>query len=139
MAASLALIALGATASLARADDTQIRISEVYNDTTAAHGDFVELQLLADGQQIPTNSAIRICTPTGSTCANYLFPANSLPASVSQRTILVGWDDNPNADFGIPASFNFPFAGGSACYETSVGPNVPRDCVAWGTYTAGAV
>lgn len=139
MAAVLALIALGATASLARADDTQIRISEVYNDTTAAHGDFVELQLLADAQQIPTNSAIRICTATGAACANYLFPANSLPASVSQRTILVGWNDNPNADFGIPASFNFPFAGGSACYETSVAPNVPRDCVAWGNYTAGAV
>jgi hypothetical protein len=141
LAAVLALVALGATASLARADDSQIRISEVYSDGSASHGDFVELQLLADGQEIPANAAIRICTATGSTCVNYLFPASSLPASVSQRTVLVGWFDNANADFGIPANFNFPIAGGSACYMQSVAPspNVPIDCVAWGTYTAGAV
>ena len=141
--AALTLLALGAIVPLARADDSQIRISEVYSDGSAAHGDFVELQMLADAQEIPgtgTNAgaAIRICNATGAACVNYLFPSNTLPASLSQRTVLVGWDDNAAADFGIPAGFNFPIVGGSACYERSAVPSVPVDCVAWGSYTAGA-
>jgi hypothetical protein len=147
LVAGLALIALCAIAPIARADDSQIRISEVYSDGSIAHGDFVELQMLADGQQIPQDSAIRVCSPTGAVCVNYLFPENSLPAAVSQRTVLFGWDDNPATDFGIPSNTSPPNlnnlparVGGSACYMHSVAPapNIPVDCVAWGTYTAGA-
>jgi hypothetical protein len=140
LVAGLALIALCAVASPACADDSQFRISEVYSDASpTGHGDFIELQMLASGQQFPSGSAIRLCTATGGACVNYMFPDATLPQPVTQQTVLVGWDDNPQTDFGIPMAFNIPPLGGSACYEHSVSPLTPLDCVAWGTYTAGAV
>ncbi|MGA8219828.1 MAG: hypothetical protein WB771_14790 [Solirubrobacterales bacterium] len=131
----MAIVALAGFSSIALADDSQIRISEVYLDGSASHGDFVELQMLADGQTIPANAAIRMCNATASGCINFLFPASSLAASTSQRTILFGCGDNPNTDFGIPAATSppnlnsFPLAGGHACYMESVAPNIPIDCV----------
>jgi hypothetical protein len=139
MVVGLALIALGATASLARADDSQIRISEVYSDASANKTDFVELQLLADGQSIPAGAAVRLCNATASACVNFSFSSQiDLPASLSQRTILLGWDTNPNADLQVGASLNPPPLGGSVCYYQSLSPAIPIDCVAWGTST-GAV
>jgi hypothetical protein len=147
LAAGLALVALGATASLARADDSQIRISEVYFDGSVAHGDFIELQLLADGQSIPgtgnaTGASIRLCNGNHSNCVFFDFPPNApLPASNAQRTVLFGWDDNPNTDFGelaadAPPNLNsFPLAGGDACYFRSAAPSIPIDCMSWGNST----
>jgi type II secretory pathway pseudopilin PulG len=148
----LALIALLALSPLARADDSQIRISEVYSDGTAAHRDFIELQLLADGQSIPGTgnpggASIQVCNAMHTVCtAHFLFPADSsLPAALSQRTVTFGWEDNPSytPDFTIPANtpapnLNFPIAGGDACYYTATNPNLPRDCVAWGASTGNA-
>jgi hypothetical protein len=144
MVAALALVALGATASLARADDSQIRISEVYLDGTAAHSDFIELQLLADGQAIPGTgmaggAAIRLCTFNHATCVFFDFPADSsLAASNNQRTVLFGWSDNPNTDFSTGVGLNvFQTSGGDACYFSSAAPNpnILRDCVSWGNST----
>ena len=135
---SLTLIALGACASIARADDSQIRISEVYSDASASHGDYIELQMMADGQTIPAGSAIRLCNATTSACVTFNFPPNAtLPASISQRTVLLGWNDNPNADFAVGASLNPPPTGGGACFYQSVAPSpeVPIDCVSWGNFT----
>src|SRR2546430_13315989 len=85
--AALALVALGACASVARADDSQIRIKQVYTDGTAAHGDYIELQMMADGQTIPAGSAIRMCNATCSGEVDFLFPPNAtLPASTRHRT-----------------------------------------------------
>jgi hypothetical protein len=144
LVAGLALVALAAIAPIARADDSQIRISEVYSDASAAHGDFVELQLMADGQAIPATgapggAAIQVCNALHTSCTPFFdFPPHTLPAAVSQRSVLIGWNDNPNVDFGIPAGFNIPAVGGDVCYYSSTGPNVPRDCVAWGTSTGDA-
>ncbi len=144
LAGALAVVAVVGFSSTALADDSQIRISEVYLDGSASHGDFVELQMLADGQTIPANAAIRMCNANASLCINFLFPPNSLAASTSQRTILFGWDDNSNTDFGIPAATsppnlnNFPLTGGHACYMESVAPNIPIDCVSWGNSTGTA-
>jgi hypothetical protein len=135
---SLTLIALGAGASIARADDSQIRISEVYSDASSAHGDYIELQMMADGQTIPAGSAIRLCNATTSACVTFDFPPNStLPASISQRTVLLGWTDNPSADFAVGANLNPPATGGGACFYQSVSPSpeVPIDCVSWGNFT----
>jgi hypothetical protein len=146
LAAGLALVALGATASLARADDSQIRISEVYSDGTTAHNDFIELQLLADGQTPPPGASIRICNAIHSVCEYDDFPADSaLAAANSQRTFIFAWADGPypNPDFTLPAStappnLNFPIGGGDACYLHSFSPDIPLDCVAWGNSTLQA-
>ena len=134
----LALLIVGACASAARADDSQIRISEVYSDASAAHGDYIELQMMADGQTIPAGSAIRLCNATCSASVDFLFPPNAtLPASLSQRTFYLGWSDNPNADFQVGASLNPPPTGGGACFYQSVAPSpeIPIDCVSWGNFT----
>jgi hypothetical protein len=136
--AALCLLALGAGASVARADDSQIRVSEVYSDASAGHGDYIELQMMADGQTIPAGSAVRLYNANASASVTFAFPPNvTLPASISQRTLLLGWDDNPNADFSVNANLNPPPAGGAACYYRSVAPSpeIPIDCVSWGAFT----
>src|SRR2546423_14889379 len=95
VATLLGLVALGTFASVARADDSQIRISEVYSDANTGptgHADYIELQMMADGQTIPAGSAIRLCNATCSASIDFTFPPNSLPASLGQRTVLLGWD-----------------------------------------------
>ena len=136
MVTALTLVALGATASLARADDSQIRISEVYSDASANKNDFIELQLLADGQTIPAGAAVRLCNATMSACVDFSFASQiDLPASVSQRTVLLGWNTNPNADLAVGASLNPPPVGGAVCYYHSLSPAIPVDCVSWGTFS----
>jgi hypothetical protein len=139
---ALALLSLGPFAAIARADDSQIRISEVYSDANASlHSDYIELQMMADGQTIPAGSAIRLYNANASASVTFNFPPSvTLPASLSQRTLLLGWDDNPNADFSVNAGLNPPPAGGAACYYRSVSPSpeIPVDCVSWGAFT-GAV
>ena len=136
VAALAALFTLGP--AVARADDSQIRISEVYSDASAAHGDYIELQMMADGQTVPAGSAIRLCNSTCSASVDFLFPPNAtLPASISQRTFFLGWSDDPNADFQVGANLNPPAAGGGACFYQSVSPSpeIPIDCVSWGNFT----
>jgi hypothetical protein len=136
LAAALALVAFGAMAPLARADDSQIKISEVYSDASVAKGDFIELQLMAADQQIAAGRVIRLYNATGSATISFIFPASTLPASESQRTVLIGWDTNPNADFQISAGFNPPAPGGAACFlQANAFPGVPIDCVTWGTFS----
>src|SRR4051794_5460148 len=134
-AIAISLVACAAFAAVARADDSQIRISEIYSDGSASHGDFIELQMMADGQTIPAGSAIHLCNATCSASIDFTFPPNSVPASLSQRTVLLGWDDNPNADFGVPSGLNPPPAGGGACFYQTLAPAIPIDCVSWGNFS----
>jgi hypothetical protein len=138
LSAALALVAFAAMAPLARADDSQIKISEVYSDGTAAKGDFIELQLMAGGQQIAAGRDLRIYNSNASAFQDSgAFPASNLPASESQRTVLIGRDTNTNADFTTPNNlFNPPTIGGAACFMQSTAiPGVPLDCVTWGNFT----
>lgn len=57
LAGALGVVAVVGFSSTALADDSQIRISKVYSDGSASHGDFIELQMLADGQTLPSGSA----------------------------------------------------------------------------------
>jgi hypothetical protein len=135
-AAALVLIAFAAQASPASADDSQIKISEVYSDASVAKGDFIEFQLMAAGQQIAAGRTLRLYNATGSASVSFVFPSSTLPASESQRTVLVGWDTNPEADFQVSASFNPPPAGGAACFlQSNAVPGVPLDCVTWGNFS----
>lgn len=136
LAAALALAAFVVQAPLAKADDSQIKISEVYSDASVAKGDFVEFQLMAAGQQIAAGRTLRLYNATGSASISFVFPSSTLPASESQRTVLLGWDTNPNADFQVSAGFNPPAPGGAACFlQSNAVPGVPLDCVTWGNFS----
>jgi hypothetical protein len=130
----LAALACLILAPAAIADDSQIKISEVYSDgSSATHADFIELQLAAAGQAIPAAHSIVLWTGPATT-TTFVFPANSTLTD-SQRTILFGWPDNPTADFS--ASGVSPLlAGGAVCLSASSGPPVvPIDCVSWGAFS----
>jgi hypothetical protein len=134
-----ALFAL-AFASAARADDSQIKISEVYTDATAGTGDFVELQLAAPGQQITAGHTLRTYLPNGNPIVSADFPAATIQ-STNNATVLIGWGGNPTADFTVGASFNIPPVGGAVCLLASafnVLPGTPIDCVSWGTFAGNS-
>jgi hypothetical protein len=130
----LAALASLALASAAFADDSQIKVSEVYSDgNSATHADFIELQLAAAGQQIPAAHSIVLWTGP-STTTTFVFPANTTLTD-SQRTILFGWPDNPIADFSATGVSPL-LAGGAVCLSASSGPPVvPIDCVSWGAFS----
>jgi hypothetical protein len=133
LTAALALVAFAATAPVAKADDSQIRISEVYSDASAAKGDFVEFQLLADGQQFQSNHALRLYQANGAVLSTLFFPDGGVTFPESQRTVLLGWNTNPNADLVVGAGFDIPAPGGAACMLASA--TVQIDCVTWGTFS----
>jgi hypothetical protein len=132
----LAVFASLALAPAAFADDSQVKISEVYSDgnaTATGHGDYIELQLAAPGQQIPAGHSIVLWTGP-STTTTFLFPANTTLTD-NQRTILFGWPDNPTADFSA-TGLSPLLAGGAVCLSGSSGPPVvPIDCVSWGAFS----
>jgi hypothetical protein len=135
-ALALAFVASLALAPAAFAADSQIKISEVYSDgntTATGHGDYIELQLAAAGQQIPAGHSIVLWTGP-STTTTFVFPANTTLTD-NQRTILFGWPDNPTADFSA-TGLNPLLAGGAVCLSGSSGPPVvPIDCVSWGAFS----
>jgi hypothetical protein len=125
-------------APLARADDTQIKISEVYSDgmigaTPADQQDFVELQLAAPGQQIAGGDILRLYNPTGTAQINFAFPPNPTNLADSQRTILFGWNTNPAVDFAAAAKITPLPIGGAWCLLHS--DQTVIDCVSWGNFT----
>jgi hypothetical protein len=136
VAAALALTLTVVLAPAARADDSQIRISEVYSDAAATKGDFIEFQLAAAGQQLTAGHTFRLYNPNASAIISFDFPASTI-ASTNNATVLLGWDTNPNADFQVGAGLNPPAPGGAACLLASgpaVVPGTPIDCVSWGTF-----
>jgi hypothetical protein len=126
---------MAALAPVARADDSLIKVSEVYSDGSAAHGDYVELQLAADGQQVPAGHQLVGFAANGSGFA-ITFPPNS-KFTDNQRTLLIGWPENSSADFTASPFFNFQLPGGAACLASSTNPFVAIDCVSWGSFPAG--
>jgi hypothetical protein len=137
----LAVFAALILAPAALADDSQIKVSEVYSDgdaTTSGKGDFIELQLAADGQQVQLGHSIVLFNATGAT-VTFPFPVGSTNLPDSQRTVLLGWNTNPVADYQVAASLNPQLAGGAVCLSGSSGPPVvPIDCVSWGSFPASS-
>ena len=123
-------------APAAHADDSLIKVSEVYSDGSAAHGDYVELQLAADGQQVPAGHAITIFNANASTSINFVFPANNTLQD-NQRTIVLGWPENPNADFSASPFVTPQLIGGAVCLTRSTNPFSAIDCVSWGSFPSG--
>jgi uncharacterized protein len=139
LAGTLAFAGLAALAPFASADDSQIRIREVYSDLAATKSDFVELQLAAANQQLAAGSAVRLYNGNASATATFEVPPG-VPTLDNQRTILLGWDTNPEVDIAFNSNFN-PTPNGAACLlQTTADPpnETPIDCVSWGTFTGTA-
>lgn len=83
ISAALALVALAAVSPAARADDSQIKISEVYSDASAAgDADFIEFQLTTAGQTMVTGHHLYTFTAAGALLGDAPFP----PARRAQPT-----------------------------------------------------
>ncbi len=138
LGAALGLSAIAALAPAAQADDSLIRISEVYSDDSAAgDADFVEMQVTAAGQQIAAGHYLYWFGSTGTLLGSAQFPPNST-LSDNQRTILVtNTPGGPSGDFEVLADgLQLTAPGGAACLSVLT-VNV-IDCVSWGTYTGGS-
>ena len=106
------LLALGAAAP-ARADHHLIMVREVHRGATAA-GDYVMLQMFADGQNMALNTHyIDILGTDGQAGAEYPLPTGMV--GQNQRTILIGNTGVSGADFsnaGVALPTN-----GAVCYD----------------------
>jgi Ca2+-binding RTX toxin-like protein len=108
-------------------------------------GDWVELQMYADGQNLVAGAFIKSYFGDGTLRATFQFPsnANTLLVGQNQRTILVS---NTSSVGGTTPDFNAPLSGngqlqlvgqdGAVCYESPPPMNVVIDCVAYGAFTA---
>jgi hypothetical protein len=120
-------------AGAAQADHHLIQIREVHRGTTAS-GDYVELQMFADGQNVALNTHyLAILTPDG--MAAYDSPLPNVAVGLNQHTVLIGntgvaGADLNNAGVAIPAS-------GAVCYDEAGGYTGTGglDCAAWGSFT----
>jgi len=129
---------LGTTAALllagpASAASKEIKIREVAPGiaTYQSNPEFIELQLLADGQGDVSGRQIHFYGENGTEFGTFTIPAD-VARSGSQRTILLGSDDAA-AGFGVTPDFtygpaNLDNAGGAVCYAAI-------DCISWGNFT----
>jgi hypothetical protein len=132
--AACSVLAALALAPAAMADDSQIKISEVYSDgLPAGKDDFIEFQLAAPAQQFDPGAVFRLYSPNGAATISFAFPAATILAD-SQRTVLLGFNTNPNVDFAVASGLNPPPIAGAACL-LDPGGLTAVDCVSWGNFT----
>jgi Ca2+-binding RTX toxin-like protein len=134
--ATLAALTLTATmglASSAKADHHLIMVREVHRGATAA-GDYVMLQMFADGENVALNTHYIDILDTGG-MANAEYPLPTGMIGQNQRTILIGNTGVAGADFSDPGVV-VP-AQGAVCYDENGTYNGTNgiDCVAWGNFT----
>ena len=134
----------GVAAAPAGATFHLIKISEVHPDVSS-NGDYVELQMYADFQNLVGGHSVGIYNGGGYYINSpYVLPGN-VPNGQTQRTVLIGNSGVAAAtgvtpDFVIPG-FEIPNQG-TACWLTSTGGTPATDsgldCVSFGETFAGA-
>jgi hypothetical protein len=142
--ATLAMLITLAVAPRANGDHHFMKIRQVHpgNDPMFSTGDWVELQMFADGQNVVAGSHIRTYDPGGVLMTDFQFPSN-VANSQNQRTILVG---NGSTVGGVTPDFNAPIVGtppnndldltgqdGAVCFDSTVFGRI--DCVSYGAFT----
>jgi Ca2+-binding RTX toxin-like protein len=146
--AALGLLVTLIAAPRAQGDNHLIKIRQVHPDNQGMFdaGDWVELQMFADGQNLVAGAFIRSYFSTGMLRASFQFPANAnavVANGQNQRTILVS---NTSSVGGTTPDFNAPITGngelqlvgqdGAVCYESPPPMGVVLDCVSYGAFTA---
>jgi hypothetical protein len=133
--ATVAALALSATAS---ASYHQNLIRQIHPSNEPFGGDWVELQMYADGENLISGKLIRTYDSGGNPFTTYTISGNA-PNGENQRTILISSAFNPS---GVPADFvalggtlEIPGTNGAVCYLDNDPANTPIDCVAYGNFT----
>jgi Ca2+-binding RTX toxin-like protein len=133
LAAALALTSIAAAfASSATANYHLNLIREVHQGTGGTGtGDYVELQAIADGENLVAGKNIVTYDGGGNAFSTFTFPSN-VANGQSQRSILVANDASVlGADFIAPGGLNVINTGGTVCFTDS-SVTVGIDCVAYG-------
>jgi hypothetical protein len=147
LSALVACAACGLAAPSASATFDLMKIRQIHPDNQGMFdsGDWVELQMFADGQNLVAGAFIRSYDPDGTLFKSFQFPANAntvVANGQSQRTILVS---NTSSVGGTTPDFNAPLSGngelqlrgedGAVCYEAPPPNSVRLDCVSYGAFT----
>jgi hypothetical protein len=128
----LGTIGLLAIAPVASADHHLVRISEIHHESdSVSSGDWVELQFLADGQNVLATHYLHMYDVTGAGTGSVPLP--TVANGGNQRTVLIGSGLVPGADLNDGGARVY-FAG-SACYDEGTGVIGGIDCVVWGPST----
>jgi Ca2+-binding RTX toxin-like protein len=132
-AALTAAVSVGIVASASAAP--QLLIREAHRGATS-DGDYVMLQMIADGQNILSGNYIDILNTDGQAQAEYPLP--DVANGQNQRTVLIGNTGVPGADFA-QAGVALP-TNGAVCLDTHMSYDGTGgfDCVAWGNFV-GAI
>ena len=142
---SLALVAAVGLSSTANATYhlnfiRQIHPGQTFNNMNQdIGGDWVELQMYADGENLVSGKVIRTFYGDGGLRSQYVIPGNA-PNGQNQRTILISSLFTP---MGVAADFVAPVEelqlvgqDGAVCYTENDPPAyTPIDCVAYGNFT----
>jgi RTX calcium-binding nonapeptide repeat (4 copies) len=127
VAAASALIAPAASA---------IQIRQIHPSNGMFGGDWVELQMSADGQNQIGGKLIRTFFGDGTLSTSYTITGPA-PSGQSQRTILISSVFTPagvSADFvAAPSALHMTGQDGAACFTEA--DTTPIDCVAYGNFT----
>jgi len=142
LALTLAAAACAAltSAGSAAADDHLIKIRQIHPSTGMFGGEWVELQMYADGQNLVSGNVIRTFDPDGAQMSIYTIQGGDPPNGQSQGTILISSLFTPagvDADFVAPvADLQMTGQDGAVCYSQGNAPTyTPIDCVAYGAFT----
>jgi RTX calcium-binding nonapeptide repeat (4 copies) len=136
--------ALGLTASIGFASSAsgyqQNMIRQIHPSLGIFGGEWVELQMYADGQNLVSGKVIRTFNSTDQLNSQYIITGPNPPNGQNQRTILISSLITPSpgvdADFVAPVDeLQMTGQDGAVCYTENNPPTyTPIDCVAYGNY-----
>jgi hypothetical protein len=126
-------------ATQAQATYHLMKIRQIHPSAGVLGGEWVELQMYADGQNQVTGKLIRTFGTGGEPMTNYTIPSNA-GSGQNQRTILISSLFTPagvNADFVAPvAQLQMTGQDGAVCFTENDPPTyTPIDCVSYGNFT----
>ncbi len=144
VAAGLAVTGMLALTSSASAIYHKNFIRQIHPSTGLLGGEWVELQMYADGENQVAGKVIRTFDPSGILFSQYVITPRTdtpnAPNGENQRTILISslfTPDNVTADFVAPVNdLQMTGQDGAVCYTENDPPNyTPIDCVSYGAFT----
>jgi len=142
--ASLATVAVLVLSSTASASYHLNFIRQIHPSLGVNGGEWVELQMYADGENQVAGKVIRTFFPDGSLGSQYLITPRpdtpNAPNGQNQRTILISslfMPMNVTADYVAPvADLQMTGEDGAVCYTENDPPAyTPIDCVSYGNFT----
>jgi RTX calcium-binding nonapeptide repeat (4 copies) len=136
---SLAIIGASVLASAAGAAYHQNLIRQIHPSSGQFGGEWVELQMYADGENLVAGKVIRTFNSTDQLNSQYVITGPNPPNGQNQRTILISSLFQPmgvDADFVAPVNdLQMTGQDGAVCYTENNPPTyTPIDCVAYGNY-----